>query len=127
MVEATDFANWDDRAEFRPLNWAAVGRILVEREVSARPVVVREVAGEGAAQVPFAEDEDVIQTLASDRADEPLGERILPGAMRRRQDFTDAHALHALARQAVAALETGAAGEVVTSPATNLPGNVTSN
>ena len=30
MVEATDFANWDDRAEFRPLNWAAVGRILVE-------------------------------------------------------------------------------------------------
>ena len=33
MVEATDFANRDDLAEFRPLNWAAVRRILVEREV----------------------------------------------------------------------------------------------
>ena len=54
MVEATDFANRDDFAEFRPLNWAAVGRILVEREVSTRPVVVREVASQGAAQVPFA-------------------------------------------------------------------------
>ena len=64
MVEATDFANRDDLAEFRPLNWAAVGRILVEREVSTRPVVVREVASQGAAQVPFAKDEDVIQTLS---------------------------------------------------------------
>jgi hypothetical protein len=40
MVEATDFANRDDPAEFRPLNWPAVGRILVEREVTTRPVVV---------------------------------------------------------------------------------------
>src|SRR5206468_10446454 len=31
MVEATDLANRDDPAEFRPLNWSAVGRILVER------------------------------------------------------------------------------------------------
>src|SRR6267143_4292869 len=96
MMEATDFANWDDRAEFRPLNRAAVGRILVEREVSTRPVVVRDVASQGAAQVPFAKDEDVIQTLAPDGADEPLREGVLPRAVRRREDFTDAHALHAL-------------------------------
>jgi hypothetical protein len=70
-----------------------VGCILVEREVSARPVMVREIAGQSAAQVPFAEDEDMIQTLAPIRADEPLRERIRPGAVRRRQDFTDAHAL----------------------------------
>jgi len=42
MVEATDFPNRDDPAEFRPLNSPAVGRILVEREVSTRPVVVLE-------------------------------------------------------------------------------------
>src|SRR6266481_3095903 len=99
MVEATDFANRDDLAEFRPLNWATVGRILVEREVSTRPVVVREVASQGAAQVPFAKDEDVIQTLAPDGADEPLREGILPGAVSRREDFTYAHALHALAER----------------------------
>src|SRR2546428_5480103 len=99
MVEATDFANRDDPAEFRPLNWPAVGRILVEREVSTRPVVVREVASQGTAQVSFAKDEDVIQTLAPDGADQPLREGILPWAVRRRQDFTDAHALHALPEQ----------------------------
>jgi hypothetical protein len=31
MVEATDFANRDDPAEVRLLNWPTVGRILVER------------------------------------------------------------------------------------------------
>ena len=72
MVEATDFANRDDLAEFRPLNWAAVRRILVEREVSTRLVIVREVAGQETAQVPFAKDEYMIQTLAPDGADEPL-------------------------------------------------------
>jgi hypothetical protein len=34
MVEATDFANRDDLAEFRPLDCAAVWRILFEREVN---------------------------------------------------------------------------------------------
>jgi hypothetical protein len=36
MVQATDFANRDDLAEFRPLYWAAVGRILIERDMSTR-------------------------------------------------------------------------------------------
>ena len=42
----------------------------------------------------FAEDENVIETLAPDRADEPLRERLLPQAVRRREDFLDPHALH---------------------------------
>ena len=44
VMQATDLGNRDDLAEFRPLNSSAVGRILVKREVSTRPVVVREVA-----------------------------------------------------------------------------------
>ena len=40
MVEATDFANRDDPAEFRPLNSPAAGRVLVERKVSTRPGVL---------------------------------------------------------------------------------------
>ncbi len=62
----------------------------------ASPVIVREVAGQDAARVAFAENENVIQTLAADRADEPLREGILPRAMRRRQDFLDPHALHSV-------------------------------
>ena len=96
MVEATDLANRDDRAEFRLFNRAAVRRILVEREVSTRPVVVREIASQGAAQVPFAKNEDVIQTLAPEGANEPLRKGVLPRALRRREDFSDPHALHAL-------------------------------
>ena len=81
MVEATDFANRDDPAEFRLLNWPTVGRILVERqvgcilverEVGPRLMVIDEVAGQDAAEMPLAEHEYVIQALAPDRADEPL-------------------------------------------------------
>src|SRR3989441_8449793 len=96
-MQATDFGNLHDPACLGELDGPDVRRIRVEREMRASPVIVGEVAGQDAAQVAFAENQNVIQTLASDRADEPLGERILPGAKRRCQDFTDAHALHALA------------------------------
>jgi hypothetical protein len=45
----------------------------------ASPVIVREVANEDAAQMSFAQDEDVVQTLPADRADEPLREGIATG------------------------------------------------
>ena len=105
MVEATDFANRDDLAEFRPLNWAAVGRILVEREVSTRLVIVREVAGQEAAQVPFAKDEDVIQALASDRADEPVARqnRVLARWAHVRARLRDSRMLETSRRQGLSA------------------------
>jgi len=43
----------------------------------------------------FAQDDDVIETLLSDRADHPLDERILPGTRGRGQDLGDAHTRHA--------------------------------
>ena len=79
MVEATDLANLDDPAEFWLLNWPTMGRILVERQVSACAVVVREVASQGTTEVPFAEDDEVIQTLAPDGADEALREGFCHG------------------------------------------------
>ena len=59
-----------------------------------------------------AEDENVIQTLAPDRTDQALGERILPGAVRRREDFVDAHALHAVPKVLAVDLITVEAGGV---------------
>ena len=58
-------------------------------------MVVREVADQDATQVPFTEDEHVIQTLPSDRTDEALREGILPWAVRGREDVLDPQALHA--------------------------------
>src|SRR5262249_50100416 len=90
----TDLGNPDDPAELRRLNWPSVGCVLVEREVSARPMIVGEVRGQDASQMPFAENDDMLQALAAHRADEPLDERVLPGAVRRREDFTDPHRFH---------------------------------
>jgi len=54
-----------------------VGGILVEREMSARLVVVREVASEGPAQVPFAKDKYVHAPWQN-----PFAERVI-GSIRR--------------------------------------------
>src|SRR5437588_6169795 len=98
MMPATDFGNLHDAASLWELDGPDVRRILVEREMRASPVIVGEVAGQDAAQVAFAQNQNVIQTLAPDRADEPLREGILPRAVRRREDFLDPHALHSVAK-----------------------------
>ena len=45
--------------------------------------------------MPFTEDQNMIQALASDRANEPLREGILPEAVRCDDDLLNIHALHA--------------------------------
>jgi hypothetical protein len=44
----------------------------------------------------FAENQHVIQALAPDRADEPLHERVLPRALRCRENLLDPHAFQAV-------------------------------
>jgi hypothetical protein len=46
--------------------------------MSAGLVVVGEVRGQDTAQVPLAENDDMVQTLAADRADDSLREGVLP-------------------------------------------------
>jgi hypothetical protein len=77
-MQATNFGNRDDPARLGRLDGPDIGRVLVEREMRASPMIVGEVAGQDAAQMAFAENQYVIQTLAPDRADEPLREWILP-------------------------------------------------
>ena len=45
----------------------------------------------------LAQDEDVVETLTADRADEAFREGILPRASSSREDLLDPHALHELA------------------------------
>ena len=47
----------------------------------ASPAIVGEVAGQDAAHVAFAEDQNVIQTLAPDRADEPRHRLLVDGEL----------------------------------------------
>jgi hypothetical protein len=97
VVQAADFWNLHDRARRGELDRPEVGCVLVEREMDARVMVIGEVTGQDATQVSFVEDKNVVETLAADRADQALGERILPGAVWRREDFLDLHSLHAVA------------------------------
>src|SRR5260370_36272112 len=85
MMQAADFWSDDDRAHLGPLDGSHVGRVLFEREMSSRAVIVDEVAGQDAAQLPLAEHKGMGQTLTANRADEPLREGALPGAVGRRQ------------------------------------------
>jgi hypothetical protein len=72
MMEATDRWERDDFAGFGWVYRAALGTILVEREMRSRRVVVLKVRRQDAAQVTLIEDDDVIETLTADRANDPL-------------------------------------------------------
>src|SRR5882724_8739003 len=81
VMQATDFGNFHDPARLGELDGPDVRRILVEREMRASPVIVREVRGQDASQMPLAENDSMVEALASHRADEPLREGILPRAV----------------------------------------------
>src|SRR5262249_12311541 len=63
MVEATDFAKRHDPAGRWPFDRPPVGRVLVEREMRSCAVIVREVRGQDATQVAFAQNDDMIEAL----------------------------------------------------------------
>jgi hypothetical protein len=52
--------------------------IFVERKVRARPVVVAGVIRQQMAEMSLPEYHDMVETLASDRADQPFNMTILP-------------------------------------------------
>ena len=99
MMQAPNLWNLHDPARVGELDGPDVRRILVECEMRASSVIVRDVAGQDATQVVFAEDENMIPTLAPDRTDEPLREGILPRAVRGREDFLDPQALYSVPKR----------------------------
>jgi hypothetical protein len=87
-MQATDFGNRDDRAKLQRLDRSWLGRVLVEGQVGADAVIVREVAGQDTAVVMVAEHHHhMVQTLSPDGANEALAERIRPRALGRREEF----------------------------------------
>ena len=99
MMQTPDLRNRDDWAEFRRLDWPSVRRVLVEREMSSSAVIVREVRGQDATQVAFAQDDDMIEALAPHGADDPFRKRILPRTPRRREDFSDAQTFDTMSKR----------------------------
>jgi len=57
-------------------------------------VVVGEVPAQQALEMPFAEDDNVIEAFASNRPDDALGEGILPGCSWGDEDLAHSEAFH---------------------------------
>src|SRR5882672_1607760 len=53
-------------------------RILVQRPMRSNAVVIGRIVFQNAAQMFLAQDNDMVQTLAPDRSDQPFGKAILP-------------------------------------------------
>jgi hypothetical protein len=92
VVETADFRHHDDGPDRCLSGQSSVRSVLFKPEVRPAAVIVVKVRPEDAPQMGLVRDDDVIETLPSDRADHALDVRILPGTRRRGQDLRDAHA-----------------------------------
>jgi len=61
-----------------PLDRSAGRRILAQRQMRSKRVVITRVARKDSAQVGLAEDDDVIEAFPADRADQSLRMPVLP-------------------------------------------------
>src|ERR1700730_14811241 len=66
-------------------------RVLVDRRVRARLIVVGCVRSQQMAKMPLAEHDNVVKTLPPDRTDRPFAISVLPRRSRRGWPIPDAH------------------------------------
>ncbi len=71
-----------------------LGRVLFEREMRSGSVIVVQIASQDPPQVTLAENDDVVQAFPTDRADDPLDVRILPGRARRDENLLDPQSMN---------------------------------
>jgi hypothetical protein len=76
VMEATESRSRYDPTE--PLDRSRDWRILAQRQMSASLVVIAHIRPQDSPQVSFPEDDHMVETLSSDRTDEPLVGSILP-------------------------------------------------
>jgi hypothetical protein len=89
-MESADLRKLHYLSELRRLDLPRDRSIFVERQVSASPLVVFEIQLQDATQACFMQDDDVVQALAANRADQALDIGILPRRLRSGEDFADA-------------------------------------
>ncbi len=93
-MEPADFRKLHDSPPRRWFDGTWLGRVLVEREMRSGSVVVVQVASQDPPQVTLAENNDVVQAFPTDRADDPLHVRILPGRARRNENLLDPQSMN---------------------------------
>jgi hypothetical protein len=92
VVEPADAGQRDDVACLGALERSPGRRVAVERHMWPVVVVEADVVSDEPEQMSLANDDDVIEQLASDRSDEPLGEAVVPGRAGRDPELLEPHA-----------------------------------
>jgi hypothetical protein len=93
MMQAADLRNGCDRTGAHWLNRPRDRSVLPQRQMRAGLFIVFEVGFENPAQARFIQYDDVVQALASNRADQSFDVRVLPGRLRRSQNLSDTEPL----------------------------------
>ena len=105
MVQAAHLRDRDDLPLARTLHRSRFRGIFVQAQMSPTPMIIGEISFEQTIQVSLVEHDDVIQTFAADRTNQPFDVRRLPRRTRRNPDFLQAQSLGAaLELQAVNAI-----------------------
>src|SRR5215471_11665040 len=96
MMEPTHLRNRHDPPGFWCLHGAWLGRVLLQAQVRATPMVIVLEFSEVLRQAGFTENDHVIQALPPNAADHPLDVRTLPRRSWRSQHFLNAQLFHLL-------------------------------
>jgi hypothetical protein len=85
-MQTADLGYSNDGTDRRRLNAPRNRCISLQGEMGPGLVVVADVFAEDLAEVIFAEDDQVVQTLPADRTDDALRVGVLPGGLGRGDD-----------------------------------------
>src|SRR6266567_1929759 len=84
MMQAADFGNGNDSADFRPLDRPRIGSVLSQPQMRAAAMGIPKERMQVARQAARIEHDNMIQALAADGTDHAFHVGALPGRSRRR-------------------------------------------
>src|SRR4051794_20149587 len=96
VMQPAHFGNGDNAAGIGELYTPSIGRILLQCEVRASPVIVKGERLKVPGQTSLVENDHVIEAFATNCANDPFDIRTLPWRAWRRQHLFDSHGLHLL-------------------------------
>jgi len=91
MMKASEEGNGGERSD--RLHGTTKRDVLFERKVGKDAIVIVGIGSEDLAQMGLAQDQDMVQAFAADRADDALDIGILPRRSRCSDDLLDSHRL----------------------------------
>src|SRR2546427_2286338 len=94
VVQSADLWQRHDSSHLCRLDRSGLGRVLPQREMRSRSLIVIQVRSEGATKRGFMQHDHMVQALPPNGTNHPLNVGSLPGRARRRQNFANAQASH---------------------------------